>query len=604
MILCGDFNFDLLKVNDVGSHSATFYATMNSLSLLPVISRPTRISGTSCTLIDNIFVSNLNNSKSAILTIDITDHFPIFLVHKSYLVNNTLQPKIVQYRVFNETTNLNFHDRFMSMNLDEILSEADPDRATSILHSKILEAFNESCPIKNKTISVKDQMKPWITHDVKLKIKKRHTFVTLRKQNLISQSEYNSYRNYVNSHIRFAKKQYYHNAFKNVKNDIKATWSIINKVLANRSRKKSQTVESLVFNNRTYTETYDICQVLNEHFSSVASKLHESIPLSDVSFTQYLNEIRNPALFTFMPITETEIESIIMSFKSKKCDISTYPVECLKIIKHIISPILAKIVNNSLLSGIFPHIFKTGRVVPIFKSGDRSECGNYRPISVLPILSKIFEKVVFNQLYQYFDSFNLLTSCQFGFRKKLSTSDAIVNNLQFIYDNLDSGHIVISIFLDFSKAFDCVDHQILLDKLSVYGVRGVELDWFQSYLRNRSQYVSLDGQASECRPVCCGVPQGSILGPLLFLIFINDFPNSSNFFKFTLFADDSTLTCKFENHSVSSISQTLNAEISKVFQWLNSNKIKVNTEKCNFISFSYRKTINLPPIQVNSNCIH
>ena len=489
------------------------------------------------------------------------------------------------------------------MNFEELLCEPDADRATSLLHTKILEAYNESCPIKTKTVSVKDQLKPWITNSVKTKIKKRHNYLTLLKKGLISQREYNSYRNYVNSHIRFAKKQYYHNAFQNVKNNIKATWSIINKILAKSNGSKSQSIESIIFNDRTYSETYDICQVLNEHFSTVAKKLHESIPMSDVSFNHYLREVRNPSHFSFTPTTENEIENIIMSFQSKKCDISTYPIEALKIIKCLISPLLAKIVNNSLNSGVFPQILKTGRVVPIFKSGDRKQVGNYRPISVLPILSKIFEKVVFNQLYQYFDAFNLLTSCQFGFRRKNSTSDAIINNLQYIYDNLDSGHTVISIFLDFSKAFDCVDHHILLKKMSVYGVCGVELGWFQSYLTNRDQFVSLDCQTSECRPVVCGVPQGSILGPLLFLIFINDFPNSSNFFKFTLFADDSTLTCKFKNDSVRMISNTLNQEMSKVFQWLNSNKIKVNIDKCNFINFSYRKQIALQPIRVNSSYI-
>ena len=160
MIVCGDFNIDLYRVNDVSGPSSLFHETMNSLSLLPVISRPTRISGTSCTLIDNIFVSNLNNFKSGILTIDITDHFPIFLVYKSYLLNHTLQPKKVEYRVFNETTKNCFHNKVMSMNLEDLLSEADVDHATSLLHTKILEAYNDSCPIITKTISVKDQIKP------------------------------------------------------------------------------------------------------------------------------------------------------------------------------------------------------------------------------------------------------------------------------------------------------------------------------------------------------------------------------------------------------------------------------------------------------------
>ena len=186
----------------------------------------------------------------------------------------------------------------------------------------------------------------------------------------------------------------------------------------------------------------------------------------------------------------------------------------------------------------------------------------------------------------------------------MSTSDAIINTLQYIYDNLDKGYSVISIFLDFSKAFDCVDHEILLHKLRVYGVRGLALDWFRSYLTNRQQYVTFKNKLSDVRSVDCGVPQGSILGPLLFLIFINDFPNCSNFFKFTLFADDSTLTCRFENDATTSIPTILSNELSNVFKWISANKLKVNTEKCKFIHFSYRQNLNFPPIKINSSSIY
>ena len=166
---------------------------------------------------------------------------------------------------------------------------------------------------------------------------------------------------------------------------------------------------------------------------------------------------------------------------------------------------------------------------------------------------------------------------------------ALIDTIQYIYDKLDNGEIVISLFLDFKKAFDCVDHKILLNKMSAYGVRGVALEWFESYLSNRQQFVSINGRSSGLRQVRCGVPQGSILGPLLFLIFINDFPKCSNFFKFTLFADDSTLSCSFKNSSRENIHGVLSHEIKPIKDWLMLNKIKINSEKSHFIAFSFRK---------------
>ena len=159
----------------------------------------------------------------------------------------------------------------------------------------------------------------------------------------------------------------------------------------------------------------------------------------------------------------------------------------MKHISEIISPILAYIVNESLANGIFPEQFKVARVIPLYKGGDKSTTGNYRPVSVLPILSKVFERVVFNQLYYFLEKYSLLNGSQYGFRAKMSTSLAVMDQLKYVYENLDSGATVISLFLDFSKAFDCIDHTILLGKLYRYGVCDIILDWFQSYLSNRNQ---------------------------------------------------------------------------------------------------------------------
>ena len=188
---------------------------------------------------------------------------------------------------------------------------------------------------------------------------------------------------------------------------------------------------------------------------------------------------------------------------------------------------------------------------------------------------------MFKQLDSYLDHFEVLEQSQFGVRKNMSTTNAILNTLQYIYDNLDKGYSVVSIFLDFSKAFDCVYHQILLQKFTVYGMRGVALGWFTSYLANRQHNVTFNNKLSERRSVDCGVAQSSILGPLLFLIFINDFPNSSNFFKFILFAEHSTQSCRFENAAAASLSTILSNQFTSVFFWISKNKLEATLKNEN-----------------------
>ena len=376
----------------------------------------------------------------------------------------------------------------------------------------------------------------------------------------------------------------------------------VNKVLSRTGNRSRLEIKSIIKDNRIYKDGFEICELFNDFFTSVSSRIHDSIPppISEDEFSYYLQDIQVTTQFEFSPIQIEEIENTILSLKENKSHISTYPNKSLKIISNLVSPLLSIILNKSLTTGCFPKSLKTARVVPIFKAGDRSNLNNYRPISILPIFSKIFERIVHKQLQSYLDHFKFLVSSQFGFRPHLSTSHAVSNTLQYIYNNLDNGSVVVSIFLDFAKAFDCVDHVLLLKKLNKYGIRGIALEWFRSYLTDRKQFLSLNGQNSSLCSIKSGVPQGSILGPLLFLIFINDFPKCSDFFKFTLFADDSTLTCSFNNMTVESITNSINQNLETVNHWLNVNKLKVNTHKSFHIVFSYRKNILLSPIPLGS----
>ena len=406
------------------------------------------------------------------------------------------------------------------------------------------------------------------------------------KQNKISIAQYKAFKNSVTKQLRNSRNSYFKTLFTSVKNYIKKTWNLINGFLKPNHCRKNNSIKSLISNGIEYRENQDISDKLNNFFASIGRDISDSFQSTD-ELPQDFQSISNSIIFR--EVTPSHIESIISNLKNKACHISSYPARALKCIRHIISPILSQFVNKSMNFGIFPNSLKTARVIPLFKSGATTNLTNYRPISVLPLLSKVFERVVHNQLYSFLEKYKLLSSSQYGFRLGKSTSLAEINFVKTVYEKPDSGETVISFFLDFSKAFDCLDHSILISKLFQYGVRGIPLEWFKSYLSGRKQYVSVNSVNSTVLSLSHGVPQGSILGPLLFLIYINDFPSSNSFFKFNLFADDSTITCSFHDFNKQIVQNKLNEELGKVYQWLKINKIKINHEKSNFLIFSYRK---------------
>ena len=235
---------------------------------------------------------------------------------------------------------------------------------------------------------------------------------------------------------------------------------------------------------------------------------------------------------------------------------------------------LTYIINLTLEQGIFPDSLKIAKVIPIFKQGSRLLCNNYRPISVLPALSKIFERCILNQLTFYFTIENILIPNQYGFRSDNTTTDCLVELIDEITLALDEGCYAVSLFLDLhvSKAFDTVNHSILLSKLNFYGIRDVENQWFSSYLIKRKQRVYVNGAESSFLSVNSGVPQGSILGPFLFLVYINDIVNATNYFSLRLFADDTSLTAT--GRDLDALLHPINSELPAIYDWLCSNKLQ------------------------------
>ena len=522
-----------------------------------------------------------------------TSDFPIFIHIKNFFSTKSDNPNInIEFRLINDETIANFYLNISSYDFSSIEDLADCSNALKELTDIIDHEYKSCFPLKSRTISYKNKIKPWISKEILSYIKKRHHYFLLFRKNIMSKKSYSDYRNFVTNKIRSAKKKYYEDKFNSVKNIIKETWKIINDVLKPKNNSRRNILNKIIVNNNTYENSNDISNLFNDFFINIGKNVAESVGSHDANdHKSYLNHLNQPTSFFFHPVLPSEVNTIIKSLKNKASNINTTPIKIMKIISEIISIPLACIINKSLSNGIVPDTLKLARVTPIYKEGTKTNISNYRPISVLPAISKIFEKVVYKQLYQYLELNSYLTDNQFGFRANKSTTHAILNLTQYLYKNLDSGELIFSIFLDFRKAFDSVNHQILISKLKSYGIRGVALDWFQSYLTTRKQYVHINNVISNLKPITYGVPQGSILGPLLFLLFINDITQCSNLFKFTLYADDSTLTTRVHKDQLDQSIELINNELKNLHLWLCANKIAINKEKSKYMIFSSNENI-------------
>ena len=334
-----------------------------------------------------------------------------------------------------------------------------------------------------------------------------------------------------------------------------------------------------------------MAKTFNDFFTNIGSSLARKIPPSNIDPISFLKGDYQNSLF-FTPVTEQEIIQIIGNLKNTNSKgFDDIPVNVLKFCRNELATVLSHINNLSLSSGVFPNVLKIAKVLPIFKNGDKKIVSNYRPISVLSVFSKIFEKIVYTRLFEYLDVNHILSNSQFGFRQKLSTSMALLELTDVISKCMDSKNFTVGVFLDLAKAFDTVDHGILLAKLNHYGVRGISNNWFRSYLATRRQYVTINGVSSDFSNITCGVPQGSILGPLLFIVYINDLNTVSEILRTIMFADDTNLF--MSGTGLDEIELRLNVELKLVTQWFQTNLLSLNVSKTSYIIFGNRSTHNL-----------
>ena len=397
---------------------------------------------------------------------------------------------------------------------------------------------------------------------------------------------YKKYRNKLNQLIRSAERKHFHDILLEHKSDLKKSWQVIKAVI--NKRKYTPINTKFKVNDATTNDGNVIANKFNKFFVNVGTVLAKSIPSTDRNPVDYLQQDVITNLY-FDPTTEYEISKIIGSLKDSASGWDDLTSNMIKHVKDSITVPLVHICNRSFVTGIFPSELKIANVVPIYKSGDEMVFSNYRPVSVLPVFSKLLERLVYNRLISHINDNKLLYEYQFGFQKGKSTHLAIMMLVDKITEALDQGESVVGVFLDFSKAFDTVDHNILLQKMNRYGICGVELQWIEDYLSNRMQYVTYNNHKSLHEKVNCGVPQGSILGPILFLLYINDLTNVSEFCFSVLFADDTNMFITGKDMDV--LCQQLNKDLRNVQEWLQCNKLSLNVLKTHYMVFTPRNEL-------------
>ena len=578
VLVGGDLNIDLMMSDITHPETVNIFRSYN---YLPYITKPTRVTNTSATCIDHFWYNNCNVEFSGVFhEYDISDHRTIFIILK-FVADKS--PPMKQFRDHSQHCMLQLMDEmssFIDVTYCRLSVSMDVHERCEFLIQQVYEIYNKCCPIRSKQISLKSFKNPWIDSVLASSIKEKFSLFRNYKRGINSFNEYNTFKNALQSRIRQAKAKYFKRKFDQSFGDIKGTWRCIDRYFLNRGSRMG--IASLVEDNVTYASSNQIANIFSSYFSSLAQSLNANIPASMDDPLEYLD---SPQLNSFVisHVTEDEVCSVLSKMKNKNCNLYDIPTYIVKKLAPLVSPLIADIFNMSVVSGSFPSCLKFSTIVPIFKKGDSKLKENYRPISTISVFCKLIEKLMANRMIDYLDKYNIVYDNQFGFRRGFSTSDAVLRFADECSEALNCRKYLFAVLLDFSKAFDTVSHSILLRKLEYYGYRGNVLNWFRSYLQNRQSRVRIDNSFSPYMVYSMGVPQGSILGPILFILYINDLHRTTDNLDFIHYADDTSVI--LSGNDLNTTTAVLNNSLNLIDKWLISNRLSLNISKTSYTCY-------------------
>ena len=566
-IIIGDLNCNYLSETR-NSDLRQLVAISEVYQLTQIIAQPTRITAASKSLIDLIFTNQKSRDVTqGVVDCGISDHSFVYVIRKVAVPSNN-KHKYITTRSFKNFNLDLFLKELESLPWENIEYLDSPDTMWDVWKRLFTSVADKHAPPRTKRVRHKPS--PWFTPVLKKLIINRNYLKrqAVRSGDPRDWSEYKVVKNRVNNSIRQSKAAFYHKEIKQNSGNSREIWKTINSLMSRKT--KNSSINELKVNNVSFTEPTVIADQFNKHFTEIGTKLASVLPESDCDYEQYMSKTNTT--FRLKKITAKDILEIFKSLSTRKAiGLDNISVRLLKTAGPTIAGSLCSIFNKSIETGVVPAEWKNAKVFPLYKKDEKSDPNNYRQISVLPAVAKVFERIIYNQLYGYVSSNHLLTKHQSGFRSLHSTVTALLDATNEWYLNIDQGNTNAVVFLDLAKAFDTVSHEILLRKLELYGISGLTLNWFRSCLSERKQVCVVAESTSQARNIACGVPQGSILGPLLFLIYINDLPACLKFAtaRMYMYVDDTSIT--ISSKSTTRLHQELNHDLNNIRDWLLAN---------------------------------
>lgn len=580
LILTGDLNIDI--VDDLDRNSANYLDLLSSHGLFPAHNKITRDKSNTC--LDHVMLKTEEPAVIFILQSTITDHKALLTCLQ--LCTNKNSDKTRPFSTNKLDLNI-LTTNAKDLNFENVLQIVNPNSAIDLLVVEIQSLIDKSS-ISITVPRSKVIRKPWITSGLLKCIKNRDQLHKKAKRNPDNETvniTYRRYRTYCNNLLKRLKRNYEREQIKIAGKNSKQLWKVI-KSITHTAKVKSSSHKLLKIKD-TSTESVN---AVNQYFASIGSSLAKQTMSQTIQRTSTSSSATPLNSFVLLDTDASEIAALITGLKTD-CSVGHDRIsnKILKILKPKIVAPLTHIFNSCLAAGVFPNSFKQSIICPIFKGGDGELVSNYRPIAILTALSKLLEKILNRRLTDFLEKNKLLSHNQFGFRSDRSTEDAVHELVHNVSSGLNDGKKCLAVFLDLAKAFDTVSIPLLLEKLDCLGVRGCQLDIFRDYLSNRNQRVQIDGNLSQEFPINYGVPQGSILGPTLFLVYINDLcALSLNQGRIITYADDTALI--FQDNTWQGVFREAQQGLNSTNEWLRQNILTLNTNKTKYLAFSLRNS--------------
>ena len=597
-----DSNLNLLDL-DNNHHANNYFTNLTNSGFLLTNFRASRMQSGCSSLIDHI----LTNSRSNVLTSgsiieDISDHFITFL--QPNIQKSKSKPLTVKHRIYSKTNLENFKRDLYNTNWEKVTNSTEVNTCYDEFWAIYSQLHDKNFPFSTGRFNrnfhkISDFMTPGLLISRRTKIKLHK--IALTDNVPFNWTQYRMYRNIFNKTVKASKKMQICNKINMNSKNPKKMWEILKDLTVGKSDQIP--IDKIKKGRETVNDPQQIAEEFNSFFTKAGRNIADSVEPIAVQPADFLPNT-NPPKLRLDNISQHQVVDIISAMDSKvSVDASGVNMKMLKYIKYQIALPLSHLFTLSVTTGVFPAKLKTSKTIPIFKAGDRTSCDNYRPISLLSSISKILEKIVANSLVNHLELNNLLYENQFGFLRNHSTIHNITKLTNRISRDINEKKFVIGVFLDLKKAFDCVSHDILLTKLQKLGIDDITLKWFTDYLSDRYQYTDIGGFKSSEKLIDISVLQGSILGPILFLCFINDLHLCTTLLTL-LFADD---TAGIDSdHDLAVLIERVNSEIQKLANWFRANRMAVNVSKTKYIIFRPKGSkiavdLELNGVMYNSN---